>query len=396
MHSRIAELVQSVAPHVKAIRHQIHANPELGMQEVKTSALIQQELTRIGIPFRAPVANTGVVGLITGGKPGPCVALRADMDALPIQETTGLPWQSTVPGVSHACGHDTHTSMLLGAAEVLWNLREEIAGSVKLLFQPAEECNPTGGMRYMIEEGILENPTIDAALGLHLSPEYQTGQVGMRPGTMNAASNRFKITIRGRASHAAAPEAGVDALVTTAQVIMGIQTIISRRVRATDPLVLTIGTIRGGDRYNVVPEEVVLEGTCRTHSPEVTARVPELLDQTLAGICASTGASYVLEFGDGYPPVVSDTKITEIVRQRLIEVLGADQLIDVPLPRMGGEDFAFLSARVPSTFLRLGCTPADADSYVAPHNGGFNPDEESFAVGVSALVHGALAILERK
>ncbi len=396
MHSRIAELVQSVASNVKSVRHEIHAHPELGMQEVKTSALVQRELARIGIPFQAPVANTGVVGLIIGGKPGPCVAIRADMDALPIQETTGLPWQSTVPGISHACGHDTHTAMLVGAAEVLWNLREEMAGSVKLLFQPAEECNPTGGMRYMIEEGILENPTIDAALALHVSPEYKTGQVGMRPGTMNAASNRFKITIRGKASHAAAPEAGVDAVVTAAQVIMGVQAIVSRKVKATDPLVLTIGTITGGDRYNVLPEEVVMEGTCRTHHPDVTDRVPELLEQAISGICASTGASYTLDFGDGYPPVVSDARITEIVRTRLVEVVGAEQLIDVPLPRMGGEDFAFLSAKVPSTFLRLGCTPAEAGSFVAGHNGAFNPDEESFAVGVSALVHGALAIMEQR
>lgn len=393
MYNHISDLVSAITPHVKALRHEIHEHPELGMQETKTSALVQRELKRIGIPYQAPVATTGVVGIIEGGRPGPCVALRADMDALPIQETTGLPWQSKAPAVCHACGHDTHTAMLLGAAEVLWNVRQEMAGTVKLLFQPAEECNPTGGMQYMIADGILENPKIDAALALHVSPEYKTGEVGYRAGTMNAASNRFRITIRGKASHAAAPDAGVDALVTAAQVIMGIQTIVSRRVKALDPLVLTIGTIKGGDRYNVLPDEVIMEGTCRTHSAAVTAKVPVLMEQVIKGICESSGASYTLDFADGYPPVVSDERVTEIVRSGLAQALGEENLIKVPVPRMGGEDFAFLAARVPSTFLRLGCTAVDNDKPVATHNGGFNPDEECFATGVMSLVHGALSIL---
>ncbi len=393
MDNHVQNLIAAVSPHVKELRHEIHRHPELGMQEVRTSSLIQRELKRIGIPFRAPVATTGVVGLIEGDNPGPCVALRADMDALPIHETTGLSFQSEVPEVCHACGHDAHTAMLLGAAEVLWNVRETLGGSVKLLFQPAEECNPTGGMRYMIEEGILENPKIDAAMALHVSPEYKTGQVGYRAGTMNAASNRFRIVIEGKASHASAPEAGVDALVTAAQVIMGIQTVVSRKVKALDPLVLTIGTIRGGDRYNVLPSEVVMEGTCRTHSADVTAKVPDLMEQAIKGACEANGAEYVFEFADGYPPVVSDARITEIVCTGLESVVGEENLISVPVPRMGGEDFAFLAARVPSTFLRLGCTQIDVDHPVPTHNGGFNPDEECFSVGITALVQGALSIL---
>lgn len=394
MNKRIHQLVGEVAPSVKQLRRQIHQQPELGMQEFKTSQLIQQELSRIGIPFRAPVANTGVVGLIEGGKPGPCVALRADMDALPIQEATGLPFASQVDGVCHACGHDAHTAMLLGAAAVLWELRSELAGTVKLLFQPAEECNPTGGMPAMIADGILESPTIDAAIGLHVDTSFKTGTIGYRIGAMSASSDRFYITVSGKAAHGSAPEAGIDAIVTAAQVITGIQTIVSRKVRALDSAVLTIGTIKGGDRYNVIAETVTMEGTCRTHNPAVTEAMPRLLEQVVKGVCDSAGCSYTFNYVKGYPSVICDERITQLVTSGLENSFPPEKLANIYEPRMGGEDFAFLAQRVPATFLRIGCTPEGVESPVPAHNGGFNPDEESFAYGVTALVQGALAVLE--
>lgn len=394
MNEQIQQLVNEVLPVVKQLRRKIHQQPELGMQEHKTSQLIQQELKRIGIPFRAPVANTGVVGLIKGAKPGPCVALRADMDALPIQETTGLPFASQVEGVCHACGHDTHTAMLLGAAATLWELRSELAGTVKLLFQPAEECNPTGGMPAMIADGILESPAIDAALGLHIDAGFETGTIGYRIGAMSASSDRFYITVTGKAAHGSAPEAGVDAIVTAAQVIMGVQTIVSRKVRALDSAVLTIGTVKGGDRYNVIAETVTMEGTCRTHNPAVTEAMPRLLEQTIKGICDSEGCSYTFSYVKGYPSVICDEQITLLVKKGLEQSFPADKLVNIVEPRMGGEDFAFLAQRVPATFLRIGCTPRGVEKPVPAHNGGFNPDEESFAYGVTALVQGAIAVLK--
>lgn len=393
MQELILQLVSEVTPKVKQYRHEIHRHPELGMQEFQTSTLVQRELSRMGIPFRSNVANTGVVGLIEGGQPGPCVALRADMDALPIQETTGLPWMSEVPGVSHACGHDAHTAMLLGAAEVLWNLRGQLKGSVKLLFQPAEECNPTGGMPFMIADGILENPTIDAAIGMHVDSSLRTGALGYRSGAMSASSNRFYITVSGRAAHGSAPESGIDAIVAAAQVITGIQTIVSRNIKALDSAVLTIGTIQGGDRYNVIPETVTMEGTCRTHNPAVTEAIPVMMERVIKGITESMGCTYKFEFVKGYPAVVCDERVTELAKAGLTQSLGDENLVYVPTPRMGGEDFAFLAQRVPATFLRLGCAPAGVEKPAPAHNGAFNPDEEAFAVGVKALVSSALSVL---
>ncbi len=394
MNSRIQQLVAEVTPTVTRLRREIHHHPELGMQEFKTSQLIQRELNRIGIPFRAPVANTGVVGLIQGKEPGPCVALRADMDALPIQETTGLPFASQVEGICHACGHDAHTAMLLGAAEVLWQLRSELAGTIKLLFQPAEECNPTGGMPAMIADGILESPPIDAAIGLHVDASLTTGTIGYRIGALSASSDRFYITITGKAAHGSAPEAGIDAIVTAAQVIMAVQTIVSRKIRALDSAVLTIGTIKGGDRYNVIAETVTMEGTCRTHNPLVTELIPQLLEQTIKGICEASGCSYKFDFIKGYPSLICDERITLLVRDGLSQSFAPEKLFNILEPRMGGEDFAFLAQRVPSTFLRIGCTPEGVEKPVPAHNGGFNPDENCFAYGVTALVQGALALLK--
>lgn len=342
MKERIMQLIDQVTPSVKEYRHQIHAHPELGLEEVETSALVQRELQRIGIPFQSGIAKTGVVGLIEGGKPGPCVALRADMDALPIQETTGLPWASKIPGISHACGHDTHTAMLLGAAEVLWHIRDSIAGSVKLLFQPAEECNPTGGMPAMIEQGILESPQIDAALALHVDSGMPTGYLGYRAGAVSASSNRFYITVKGKAAHGSTPEAGFDAIVAAAHVISSLQTVVSRNVRALDSAVLTIGTIHGGDRYNVIAEEVTMEGTCRTHSQQVTDAIAPIMERVIKGAAESLGCTYGFKFDRGYPPVVCDGKVTDSVKQALTDVLGEERLIYVPTPRMGGEDFSFL------------------------------------------------------
>ena len=393
MNEKLQELIHAVEPIVKKHRNEIHAHPELGMEEVKTAALVQRELARIGVPFTPNVGKTGVVGLINGEKPGPCIALRADMDALPIQETTGLPFASKVPGVSHACGHDSHTAMLLGAAEVLWNIRHDLPGAVKLLFQPAEEMNPTGGMPFMIEDGILMHPTVDAAMALHVSSDIPTGSVGYRPGAMSASSNRFFITIKGKAAHGSAPDAGIDAIVTAAQVILGIQTIISRKIKALDSAVLTIGTIKGGDRYNVICETVSMEGTCRTHNPEVTAMIPDIMEQIIKGICESAGCTYKFRFDSGYPAVVSDEKITHIVRDELNEMLGEDKVIYIPTPRMGGEDFAFLAQKVPSTFIRIGCTAEGVTNPAPAHNGAFDPDENCFVVGVKAYVAAATSVL---
>lgn len=385
-------------PRVVELRRDIHKHPELSGEEERTAFHVVAALSSLGVEFRDEVGGNGVVGLIRGARgargAGRVCALRADMDALPMTEQTGLAFSSANDGVMHACGHDAHTAMLLGAAMVLARMKDDFAGAVKLVFQPAEEANPTGGAPAMIEAGALEDPRVDAMVGLHVWPSLATGEIGIRPGAMMGASDRVFVTIRGRSSHGSEPERGVDAIAAAGQVLSAFQTIVSRNVSPLDAAVLSIGTIRGGCRYNVIADEVVMEGTVRTLSPAVQDMIPERIRQIAEGIAGSFGATAEVRYVKGYPPLLNDPAVTATVREALLAVEGA-RVVDVEHPAMGGEDFSFFAREVPSTFLWLGCRPAHADPAIfAPvHNNCFTPDEACFPYGVAALVRSALAIV---
>ncbi len=387
----IKTIINSYSEQIIAYRRHIHQNPELSHQEVHTAAFIAETLRKMGLEPTTGVGGNGVIAIINGAKPGKCVGLRADFDALPIQETTGLPFASQNAGVSHSCGHDMHTAMLLGAAHVLLSLKDEFSGCVKLVFQPAEEDVLNCGAVPMIRDGVLENPHVDAMVGQHVWPQYPVGTAAIRNGAMMASSDRFHITVHGKSSHGSAPEDGIDAIVIASQIITALQTIVSRKVSPRDAAVVSIGTIHGGDRYNVIANQVKLEGTCRNLNPEVRNKMPERIEQIAKGVAESMGGSCDVEYFRGYSPTVNDAEMAEMVHGVMKEVLGDGAHVP-EMSALGGEDFSFYCEKVPCAFFWLGVQSPDKPFYPI-HNGGFSPDENAIPVGIEIAVRSALAFL---
>lgn len=396
MREQLKSLVEKHGPRVRDLRWTIHRNPELSYQEEKTAVLVADTLRELGLEVRTGVGGHGVVGLLEGGHPGPCVALRADMDALPMEEKTGLPNASTVKGVMHACGHDAHTAMLLGAAFVLADMRKDLRGSVKFVFQPAEEGNPKGGAPGMIADGVLENPRVGAMFGLHVWPALETGTVATKAGALMGASDRLFITVTGKAAHGSEPENGVDGIAISAQMISALQTIVSRNVSPLDSAVVTIGTIKGGNRYNVIASEVVMEGTVRTVTPDVQDAMPSRIQGIAEGVARGMGGDCRVEYVKGYPPLMNDPELAKTAFSALEKVFGAEKVLRVEKPALGGEDFSFFSREVPGLFMWLGTRPgAVSKDEAAPlHNPGFVADEASLPLGVEAMVSCVLEYLE--
>lgn len=392
--TNLKDIVASYLDKIVAYRRDIHAHPELGYDELRTSGLIADTLESIGIPTQRGVGKTGVVGIIEGGKPGKVIALRADIDALPITETTGLEYASVNKGVSHSCGHDMHTAMLLGAAHVLWEIKDQLTGTVKLVFQPAEESNPTGGAPGMIADGVLENPKVDAMVALHVWPQYETGTAAIKQGPMMAASDRIFIDIKGRSSHGSAPEDGVDAIVMASAVVGALQTIVSRNVGPLDSAVVTIGKISGGDRYNVICSDVSLEGTVRNLNPTVRNAMPQRIERVVSGVTSAMGGSYEFRYVNGYPPVVNDKAMADMVLGSMQKVLGAGAMVP-ERSALGGEDFSFFCEHLPCAYFWLGCRkPGVPFEQISPiHNGGFCPDEAALPIGVEIMVQSVLDFL---
>lgn len=382
---------------VIAWRRDIHANPELSQHEERTSGLVTEVLESVGLEVARNVGGFGVIGLLRGKHPGKTVGLRADMDALPLTEATGLPFASQNPGVMHACGHDTHTAMLLGTACVLSGMRESLAGNVKFIFQPAEELNPTGGAPGMIRDGVLENPHVDALFALHVWPAYQTGKIAVRSGSTMAASDRIFLTVKGKTAHGSRPDQGLDAVVAAAHVITGLQGIISRSVSPLDSAVLTIGRIEGGYRYNVIPDCVKMEGTVRTLNPDVQEKMPDWIRRTAQGIARAFGAECDTEYVKGYPPLVNDPELAERARDSVRKRLGDEGLIVPEQPDLTAEDFAFFARERPAVMAWLGCRPEDVRLEDMPmlHNTKFCPDEECFRYGIEYLTGCAVDFLSR-
>ena len=389
-------------------RRDIHQHPELGNREFRTAQKVAEHLRSLGLEVKTGVAHTGVVGILRGGRPGPAIALRADMDALPVTEQVDLPFKSVATaeyrgetvGVMHACGHDAHTAILMGAAQVLAGLRKDLPGTVLFVFQPAEEGPPDGergGAALMLEEGLFEAVKPEAMFGLHVSASLATGTIGVRTGPMMAASDSYRIVIRGRQSHGARPWAGVDPIVVAAQVVMGMQTIVSRQTDITRyPAVLSVGAIKGGIRSNIIPDEVELVGTLRTFDPAVRQQIIERMTRTAVDIAHSAGATATVEIGpQPIPVLVNDEALAARVRPSLERVAGAGRIVQIPY-LTSTEDFAFYAQRVPSLFFNVGVTPAGVDpvQVAGVHSPLFKLDEAALPIGLRAMLGVALDYLQ--
>jgi amidohydrolase len=387
---------RAIASKVIEWRHDIHRNPELSFQEVRTSALVAAHLRQLGLEVRTGVGGHGVVGLLRGARPGPVVALRADMDALPVAELADVPYKSTVrtvyngveTGVMHACGHDMHTAILMGVAEVLSGMRDQLQGSVKFIFQPAEEGPPTGGAGPMIRDGALEDPKVDAIFALHVGPG-PLGSVGYRGGPTQASTDNFRIVVRGRQTHGAMPAAGVDPIIVSAQVLLGLQTIVSRQVNLAEaPLVITVGAIHAGLRENIIPDTAVMIGTVRALSPTMRKEVHERIRRTATGIAEAAGATAEVTIIEGYPVTVNDGGLAEWIGPVLRRVAGPDK-VRLTEPSMPAEDFSRFQERVPGLMFGLSVTPPHLKpgEVAANHSPLFQGDDDALEVGVRLMAN---------
>lgn len=407
----VSKKALSIAQKVVDWRRDLHEHPELGNQETRTAALVAKHLKSLGIEVQTGIAKTGVVGILKGGKPGPVVALRADMDGLPVTERVDLPFASKVKtiyngqevGVMHACGHDSHVAILMGVAEVLASMKKDIPGTVKFIFQPAEEGAPhgeEGGAELMVKEGVLENPKVDVIFGLHINSQTPVGEITYRPGGIMAAVNDLKITVSGKQAHGAYPWSSVDPIVISAQIVNNLQTIVSRNLNVTEnPGVVTIGAINGGIRSNIIPEKVEMLGTIRNFSKEDEAMFIERV-KTIATKTAEAGggtAEVKIPYSNHYPVTFNDVALTEKMLPSLQATAGAAHVKLKP-PVTGAEDFSFFQEKIPGLFIFLGGMPKGQDPLKAPshHTPDFFIDESGFGLGVEALSNLALDYMSLK
>lgn len=402
--SRIDDAAKRVEATVIATRRDIHQHPELGNRETRTAALVAERLRALGIETRTGIAHTGVIGILKGGKPGRVVALRADMDALPVSEQVDVPFASKVRttyngeevGVMHACGHDAHVAILLGVAEVLAGMRQSIPGTVKFLFQPAEEGAPAGeegGAELMVKEGALDNPKVDAVFGLHVTSRFPVGMIAYRPGGMMAAVDTLRIKVRGKQTHGAYPWLGVDPIVVASQIVLGLQTIPSRQLDSTvAPSIVTIGTIRGGVRNNIIPDEVEMTGTLRALDPVMRQQIHARVRKTAENIAESAGATAIVEIETGYPIVSNDSALTARVAPLFARVAERAEVVNAVL---GAEDFSFFQEKVPGVFFWIGTRPKNQapEEAASNHSPLFFVDESGLLLGVRALAGVALEYL---
>ena len=398
LNARIAKLAQAEEAKVIAWRRDFHQHPELGNEETRTAGIVAAHLKSLGLEVQTGVGRTGVVGLLRGGRPGPVVALRADMDGLPVTETSGLPFASTATatymgqpvGVMHACGHDAHTAMLMGAAEVLSQVKKDLPGTVKFIFQPAEEGSlpgVEGGAKLLVKEGVLDKPSVAAIFGLHINAQTEVGHLTYRPGGEMASSDRFTIKVHGKGAHGAKPWNSVDPVVTAALIVVGLQTIVSREVDLTaDAAVVTVGTLSGGVRYNVIPSDVEMSGTIRALNPAVQRQLWASIRRVATNIAASAGATAEVSIEPYVPVTVNAPALTAQMLPTLRAVAGSGNVQEIK-PSTWAEDFSFYQEKVPGLFVFLGgMTPGTDPATTADHHtAGFRIDETGLTLGVKTL-----------
>jgi amidohydrolase len=401
----IDKQANDVQAKVVAWRRDIHQHPELGNREVRTGKLVADHLRALGLEVRTGIAHTGVIGILHGGKPGKVVALRADMDALPLVEQVDLPFASHERttyngqdvGVMHACGHDNHTAILMGVAEVLSRVKDRIPGTVMFVFQPAEEGAPAGekgGAELMLQEGAFNGPTPSAVFGLHVVPG-PVGRITYHPGPALASADAFSVIVHGRGTHGAQPWSGVDPIVISAQIVNALQTLVSRQTDLRNgPAVVSVGSIHGGNRNNIIPDSVVMVGTIRTFDSTARREIQERLTRTAQMIAGSAGATADVHIDPGYPVTVNDPQLTARMLPTLVRVAGRENVVEMPVWPVS-EDFAYFAQRVPGFYVWLGVTPPDVDWRTAPvnHSPKFFADERALPVGVRTMAHLAVDYL---
>ena len=386
----IMSAARAAAQRAVELRHSFHRHPEMGNEEHETSAQVAQTLMEMGWAVKRPV-GTSVMATLSGKYPGRTVAFRADMDALRIREATGLSYASEIPGIMHACGHDFHTAGLLGTAMVLSSLRDEMHGSVRLLFQPDEEGS--GGAQRMIDAGCLNG--VDAVFGAHVDPDLPAGSVGFKYGKMYAASDVFKVIVHGESCHGASPDEGIDAIAIGAQVVTALQQLVSRRVAPTDAAVLTVGSFHAGAQPNVIADTAEIEGILRTLGPETRAKVKRLFTQTVEGVCAALGAKAEIHIRESYPGVVNDDGMVDFARQSAAELLGDAQVIIMDKPTMGTEDFGCLTQVVPGAFYKIGVRNPEIGAVYPIHSPRFIADDAAMANLIALHAGIALRFLQQ-
>ena len=405
----IDKQVKSVEKKVINWRRDIHQHPELSNRETRTAAIVAKHLKSLGMQVETDIAHTGVVGFLKGTKPGPTVMLRADMDALPVTEKTDLPFKSTIVtkymgedvGVMHACGHDTHVAMLMGTAEVLAAVKNELHGNIMFVFQPAEEGAPEGeegGAELMLKQGIFKKYKPDVAFGLHIMSSLNSGQIGYRSGPIMASADTFDITVNGKQTHGSAPWNGVDPIATAAQIVTGVNQIVSRQINITkEPAIVSFGKISGGVRDNIIPDSVNMIGTIRNFDMDIREQIFKKIEATATHIALASGAKSDVKINKGYPVTINNPALTAQMLPTLSNIVGKENLIEVPKVT-ASEDFSFYSQEVPGLFVFLGGTPVGQNPSQAPYNHSpyFSVDESSFKVGTKALSQLAIDYLAMK
>ncbi|WP_018305766.1 M20 metallopeptidase family protein [Desulfitobacterium hafniense] len=390
MLEKVMKAAHAIEEALITIRRDIHRQPELALQEYKTAKYIADRLRALGCEVTENVGSTGVAGLLRGRESGKTLAIRADMDALPIKEETEHGFCSTTPGVMHACGHDAHIAVVLGAAEILFSLKDSFAGNIKLIFQPSEE-SPVGGADQMLEEGVLENPHVDAALGLHVTPELPAGQMGCKEGPFFASVAYFTIEIMGKGGHGALPQHSVNPILVAAECIQALQTIPSAQIDPMEPFVLSIGSIHGGQKSNIIPEKVTIEGTVRCFGDELMSRTGQIMENLLRSITSAYGAAYRLNFRSEVKTLINDQGMIGLIKEAGEEILGKDHTLAAQ-PVLLGDDFASFSQLVPSAYIYLGAGfPGQPNPPL--HHPKFDLDERALPMGAALLSYTALKFL---
>jgi amidohydrolase len=386
--SRIQKLAAKHGPAMIALRRKLHKYPETGLKEFQTQKTIAAKLKEAGCKVNTRIWKTAVVGLLEGKSGGKTIAIRSDMDALPVTEQTGYAFASKNTGKMHACGHDNHMAIVWGSAMILKVLRDELKGNVKFIYQPSEELTP-GGAKFLIEKGVLKRPRVDMIFGLHVEPMINVRKIGLLDGAMMAQADDFDLTVIGRSGHAARPNMAIDPVVASAAVVTALQNIASRRVDPLRPVVVTIGAISGGTTYNVIPESVFIKGTARALDPKLVREMPRMIEKIVAGVCRAYGAKYVLDYRRGYPITVNDKRVNDIFRECATELYGKRSIVELRQPVMGGEDFAYFSREVPAAMMRLGVRNPRIGADKPWHHPQFKTDEKAIPYAAALL---ALAI----